>query len=128
MKRLLPDPVGTYWKEILLGLLVALWAILCLRSRRLLLSDTPLDRAVLAYLGLLLLRFVLDRSGWVGAWGLYVSVMYLPLFWLVPTILRRHPRWATGLIVLLVVSCGSSDKFVDVIGGGFFRIGIKEFF
>ena len=117
VKRLLPDPVGTYWKEILLGLLVALWAIRCLRSRRLLLSDTPLDRAVLAYLGLLLLRFVLDRSGWVGAWGLYVSVMYLPLFWLVPTILRRHPRWATRLIVLLVgvggvIALGGLAEFV----------------
>jgi hypothetical protein len=102
VKKSLPDPVGTYWKEMLLGLLVALWAIRCLRMRRLLLSGTSLDRAVLAYLGLLLMRFVLDRSGWIGAWGLYVSVLYLPLFWLVPTVLQRRPRWATGLTALLV--------------------------
>lgn len=125
VKKLLPDPVGTYWKEILLGLLVALWVIRCLRTRRLLLSDTPLDRAVLAYLGLLLLRFALDHSGWVGAWGLYVSAMYLPLFWLVPTTLRlhsgqalrRHPGWVTGLIALLAgiggaVALGGLAEFV----------------
>lgn len=117
VKKSLPGPVGTYWKEILLGLLVALWIVRCLCKRRFLLSDTPLDWAVLAYLGLLLLRFVLDRSGLVGAWGLYVSAMYLPLFWLVPTILRRHPAWVTPLIVLLIgvgglVALGGLAEFV----------------
>jgi hypothetical protein len=117
VKRLLPDPAGTYWKEILLGLLVLLWAVCCLRERRLLLTGTPLDYAVLIYLGLLLLRFLLDRSGWVGAWGLYVSAMYLPLFWLVSTALRRRPGWATALIALLVgvggvVALGGLIEFV----------------
>ena len=117
VKKLFPGPAGTYWKEILLGLLVALWAVQCLRRRRLLLSDTPLDLAVLVYLGLLLLRFVLDRSGLAGAWGLYVSVMYLPLFWLVPAALRRHPGWATWLVVLLVgigglIALGGLAEFV----------------
>jgi hypothetical protein len=102
IKRLVPGPAGTYWKEILLGLLVVLWAVSCLQRRKLLLSDTPLDWAVLAYLGLLLLRFVLDRSGWVGAWGLYASAMYLPLFWLVPTVLRGRPGGLRRLITLLV--------------------------
>jgi len=117
VKKSVPGPVGTYWKEILLGLLVVLWVIRCLRSRRLLLSDTPLDLAVLVYLGLLLLRLVLDRSGWVGAWGLYVSAMYLPLFWLVPAVLRRRPGWATTLVALLVgvggaVALGGLAEFV----------------
>lgn len=125
VKKSLPGPIGTYWKEILLGLLVALWIVRCLCKRRLLLNDTPLDRAVLAYLGLLLLRFVLNCSGWVGpltdlktsAWGLYVSAMYVPLFWLVPTTLRRHPAWVTPLIALLVgvgvlVALGGLAEFV----------------
>lgn len=125
IKWWLPGPVGTYWKEVLLGLLVLLWATRCVLARRLLLSETPLDGAVLFYLGVLLLRFVLDRSGWVGAWGLYVSVMYLPLFWLVPTVLRllsertlRHPStWAIALIGLLVgigafVAIGGLLEFV----------------
>jgi hypothetical protein len=102
IKKLAPGPLGDYWKEFLLALLVGVWAIRCLAARRLALSDTPLDLAGLIYLGLLVLRFILDRSGWVGAWGLYVSVMYLPLFWLVPVALHRHPRWIVGLVVLLV--------------------------
>jgi len=141
VKRLIPGPAGTYWKEILLGLLGILWAIECLRRRRLLLSDTPLDLAVLAYLGLLLVRFVLDQLGWIGsstelatsAWGLYVSALYVPLFWLVPTALRprlspphsqsseqslhHDPTRAKWLAVLLVgvggvVAVGGLAEFV----------------
>jgi hypothetical protein len=117
IKKVIPGPVGTYWKEALLGLLVVLWAIRCLRARRLLLTKTPLDGAVLLYLAVLLLRFALDRSGWVGAWGLYASVMYLPLFWLVPTVLRRCPAWTMALIALLVgvgavVALGGLVEFV----------------
>jgi len=67
-----------------------------------LLSDTPLDKAVLFYLGLLLLRFVLDGFGLTGAWGLYVSVMYLPLFWLIPAVLKDKPAWFNTLLALLV--------------------------
>lgn len=110
IKRLVPGPAGTYWKEGLLGLVVVMWGVRCARSRRLLLSDTPLDRAVLITLGLLVVRFVLDSAGLVQAWGLYASIMYLPLFWLVPTILRAHSarrsdssrRWVTALSSLLV--------------------------
>lgn len=117
IKRLLPEPAGTYWKEILLAGLIGLWAIHCLLTRRLWLSDTPLDLAVLVYAGFLLLRFVLDNSGWVGAWGLYISVMYLPLFWLVPLVLRRYPGWITGLLAMLagvggVVALGGVLEFI----------------
>ena len=103
VKKLVPGPVGTYWKEILLGLLVGVWVVQSLRQRRPLLSNTPIDAAVLVYLGLLILRFVLDRSGWTGAWGLYASVMYLPLFFLVPIALRRLPGQAYGLVVTMVI-------------------------
>jgi hypothetical protein len=111
IKDLIPGPIGTYWKEMLLGLLVALWSIRCLQRRRLLLTDTPLDVAVLVYVGLLILRFVLDRSGLVGAWGLYVSAMYVPLFWLIPTVLRHlgglaRTRWVKGVFALLVIVGG----------------------
>jgi len=106
IKALLPGPVGTYWKEALLGLLVALWAARCALCRQSPLSATPLDWAVLAYLGLLLLRLLLDHSGWSGAWGLYVSAMYLPLFWLVADMLHRRPAWLTALIALLVAVGG----------------------
>jgi hypothetical protein len=117
VKKLLPDPIGTYWKEGLFGLMIVIWGLGCLLSRRPLLSYLPLDIAVLLYLGLLLLRFTLDRSGWVGAWGLYISVMYLPLFWLVPTVLHRFPNMTKGLIALMVgvggcVALGGLAEFI----------------
>jgi len=123
IKKLIPDPIGTYWKEILLVLLVILWLIRCLISRRFLLSGTPIDYAVLAYLGILVLRYIIDRSGWVGAWGLYISVLYLPVFWLVPTAVHLHfstpqksaetgdsptqpnyLKWVNALIVVMVLA------------------------
>jgi hypothetical protein len=125
IKRLVPGPIGTYWKEGVLGLVVALWGIRCIQKRRIHLTGTPLDRAVLITLGLLILRFFLDGAGLVEAWGLYASAMYLPLFWVVPTLLRsyeeRHPdaypRWVTVLIALLVgvgavVALGGLVEFV----------------
>ena len=117
IKRLLPGPFGTYWKEVLIGILVVLWIIRSRQSRRFLLTDTPLDQAVLIYLGLLVLRFVLERLGWTSAWGLYVSVMYLPLFWLVPAVLRYRPGWVTVFVSLLVsvggvVALGGLAEFV----------------
>ena len=102
VKRIVPGPLGTYWKEALLALLVVLAAIWCLRSRQTPWTSSPLDWAVLVYAGLILLRFVTDRPGWITAWGLYASAMYLPLFWIVPLALRDHPRRLTALIGLLV--------------------------
>lgn len=102
IKKLVPGPLGTYWKEGLLGILIVLWAVRSLRARRLLLTQTHLDWAVLVYLGLLLVRFALDGFGWVGAWGLYISVLYLPLFWIVPAVLRGHRDWLLGLVAALV--------------------------
>ncbi|MBN1887641.1 MAG: O-antigen ligase family protein [Thermoflexales bacterium] len=131
IKKLVPEPAGTYWKEMLLGVLIVAWGIRHLiallgpgqtgqerleRLRQLWQPATPLHLAVLIYLGLLLLRFVLDRPSLAGAWGLYASVMYLPLFWLVHDILRRHPGWVAWLVALLVtvgalVSLGGLAEF-----------------
>jgi len=108
IKRLIPGPVGTYWKESLLGLLVLLWAIRCIVKHRVLLTGTPLDAAVLVYLGLLVLRLILDRPNQVSLWGFYVSVLYMPLYWLVPWALRSNARrfephskalWLAALLV-----------------------------
>jgi hypothetical protein len=124
IKKLIPDPIGTYWKEILLGILIILWLFRCLIARRFLFSGTPVDWAVLVYLIFMVLRFILDRFGWVAAWGFYVSVMYLPVFWLVPTALHLHStkplietenmeneqfqpdyvKWINNLIIVLVVA------------------------
>ncbi len=103
VKKLIPGPIGTYWKEILLGLMVAAWAIQGIRQRRPLLTGTALDTAVLIYLGLLVARFALDGFSLTAAWGLYASVMYLPLFWLVPMALRRFPERSTQLVLVLII-------------------------
>ena len=117
IKKLVPGPVGSYWKEVLLGLLVLLWVIRSLLARRLLLTRTPLDWVVLVYAGVFLLRFFLDGSWWVGAWGLYASEMYLPVFWVVATVLRERPARLLPLLSALVgvgalVALGGLAEFV----------------
>ena len=103
IKSLLPGPVGTYWKEILLGLLIVIWGMLSLLNRRILLSGTTLDIALLAYLGFIVLRLILDRSGNQTWWGFYYSVMYLPIFWVVFVVLRRFPTWLEKLVWLIIL-------------------------
>jgi len=106
VKTSLPDPIGTYWKEILLGLLVVIWATLGFIQRRILIGGTALDLALLAYLGYLLMRLVFDRPGDQAWWGFYASVMYLPVFWLTAVVLRRYPTWL-GKLAWLIVSLGA---------------------
>jgi len=117
IKKLVPDPVGTYWKEGLLGLLVILWGLRAIQHRRLRLTETPLDRAVLAYLALLFLRALLDRAGLATAWGLYISILYLPLVWLLPAVLRHSPGWLVKLAWIMtgvgaVIALGGLVEFV----------------
>jgi len=102
IKGLVPGPIGTYWKEGLLGLLLVLWLIESLRVRRLLLTRSGLDWAVLLYLGYLVLRFFVDGPGWETLWGLYISMMYLPVLWVVATVLRQRPSRLMVLIGSLV--------------------------
>ena len=117
IKKLVPDPLGTYWKEGLLVLLLGIWGVRSIQSRRLTLTGTPLDLAVGVYVGLLLVRAVLDHAGMTTAWGLYVSILYLPLVWLVPAALRGYPGWFRRLGWLLVavggvVALGGLVEFV----------------
>jgi hypothetical protein len=112
IKALIPGPIGTYWKEVLLGLLLALWVIQSVRARRPLLTRSGLDWAVLVYLGYLLLRFFLDGPGWVTLWGFYISAMYLPVLWVVVTVLRQRP----GRLLILIGSLVGVGAVV-AIGG-----------
>jgi len=101
IKKLIPGALGIYWKEILLGVLVILWLIGSFLSHRPLLMRNRLEGAVLIYVALIVLRLFIDRSGLVGLWGLYISIMYLPLFWLVPVVLQQRPSWVMKLLILL---------------------------
>ncbi len=116
IKQLFIEPIATYWKEGLLAILVLVWGVRCVLARRLLLTGTLLDWAGLAYAGLIVLRLVLDRSGAVGLWGTYISILYLPLFWLVPHALRASPR---GLQILL--------SGLTIVGGLVALGGVAEF-
>jgi hypothetical protein len=116
IKHYFAEPIGTYWKEALLGLLVLLWAARSLLARRLLLTGTWLDWAALAYAGLIVLRLLLDRSGLVGWWGAYISILYLPLLWLVPHAVGVFPR---GVKILLAG--------ITIVGGLVALGGVLEF-
>ena len=116
IKQLLPEPMGTYWKEALLGLLILVWGARSLIERRLLLTETLLDWAAFVYAGLIVLRLLLDRSGAVGLWGAYISIMYLPLVWLVPHAIKVFPR---GIKVLLAG--------LSIVGGVVALGGVAEF-
>ena len=112
LKKVVPGPIGTYWKEALLGLLIILWLLRTIISRQRLLMRTRLEGAVLIYTGLILLRLLLDRSSLAGWWGFYISIMYLPLFWLVPAVLER---WQDGVRKLLILLTGIGT--VIALGG-----------
>ncbi len=102
IKSVLPGPLGTYWKEILLGLLIIIWGILSIVTRRPLLSGTSLDGALLVFLGYIILRLVLDRFGIQSWWGFYYTILYLPVFWVVVVALRKYPAWLEKLVWLIV--------------------------
>ncbi len=116
LKKLLPSPVGTYWKEAVIAILLLGWVVRCLHSRSLVRPGGTLDLAVLLFLALVLVHFVVDRDWQVKAWGLYKGVMYLPLYFVVGPILQRRERlrkyiWAV-LTVSVLVSLGGILEYV----------------
>jgi hypothetical protein len=114
VKSFLPGPVGTYWKEFLLGVLLVIWGILSIIERRLLLSGTPLDIALVVYIGYVILLLIIDRFGYQTWWGFYSAIMYLPIFWVVLTVLRRFPGWFEKLIWVIII-LGSIAAFGGVL-------------
>lgn len=107
IKKVVPDPIGTYWKEILLGALVVILVIRSVLARQSPLTGTILDGAVLIYGGLVFIRFLLDGADLMASWGLYISILYLPIFFIVFSILRRFPAKLPLLTTMLVaLGCG----------------------
>ncbi|NJD60844.1 MAG: hypothetical protein C3F13_06920 [Anaerolineales bacterium] len=114
IKSLIPGPVGTYWKEFLLGVLLLIWAILSLSKRKLMLSGTAMDLALLVYIGYVIVLLIVDRFGYQTWWGFYSAIMYLPIFWVVLSVLRRFPDWFEKLIWLIII-LGSIVAFGGVL-------------
>lgn len=110
LKKLLPHPLGTYWKEGVLSLLFLAWLLRSLRGRKLLIPGSALDLPVFLYLCLLLLHFATDRDFKVKAWGFYITAMYLPLYWVASHLIQRRQNLAlyTWLVILAgaIVSLG----------------------
>jgi hypothetical protein len=102
IKGVVPDPLGTYWKEILLGILILIWLARSALTHRLELSHPILDLAVIFYIALIVTRFLFDGADLVAWWGLYISILYLPLVFIVRAMLRRYPDQLNKFIGLLV--------------------------
>jgi len=117
IKKMVPDPIGTYWKEILLALLVLLSILYMIFSGRLVLPKKRLGLAIGVYLGFILFRFLIDGSGMVGWWGLYISIMYLPIFYVVFIILENNPSTLKKYLFVVVaagtiISLGGIIEFI----------------
>jgi hypothetical protein len=117
IKGVVPGPIGTYWKEALLGVLLVVWVVRSFLARRLQIDQNILTYAILIYAGLIMLRLLVDVATLVAAWGLYFSILYLPLVLLVPVALRRNPNtliWFIGILVGLggVVALGGVIEFI----------------
>ena len=116
IKRLLPEPLGTTWKEIVVGLLLVAVLVEWVRQRSWPLS--ALDGPVLALLAVLGLRFLLQalpalRDGRAGdirlaAWGLYTLARYVPIYFVVVSLVRDGRGLRPYLMAMLVAGalCG----------------------
>ena len=131
LKRILPHPIGTYWKEGVLGLLVLIWLTDSLRQRRILLPKATLSLPVLFFFSFLLFRFFLGfwtsdlglRTSNLepGTWnlelfGLYMLAKYIPLYFVALYIVRsrRQLTRCIGAMLLVGVMCalGATLEFI----------------
>lgn len=117
IKKIVPEPMGTYWKEILLAILVLLSILHMIFSGRFVLPKNRLSVTIGVYIGYILFRFLIDGSGMVGWWGLYISIMYLPIFYVVFIILENNPSTLKKYLFVLVaagtiISLGGIVEFI----------------
>ena len=117
IKSVIPGPIGTYWKEMLLGILLVLWIVRSFLARQLQIERTLLNLAILTYAGIIIIRFLLDGLTQVAWWGLYFSILYLPLVFLVTLELKQNPNtliWFMGILVGLgsVIALGGVIEFI----------------
>jgi hypothetical protein len=102
IKSLIPGLIGSYWKEFLLGALVVIWCLQSIVLRRPLLTRTPLDIGIGIYIAVVTIGFLKDPTNIIRWWGLYISLLYLPLVFLIRAVLKRFPQLWMPFIVTLV--------------------------
>ncbi|HEX2173544.1 MAG TPA: hypothetical protein VHL09_13995 [Dehalococcoidia bacterium] len=98
IKRALPDPVGTYWKDLLIAASLGLVGLALLRRR---IGERPpasrrrpdaVTLFVLVFLSLLLLRGLTSPDLAQAGWGLYLGASFLPVYFLVVWVLAADGR------------------------------------
>ena len=127
LKRILPHPIGTGWKEGVIGLLLLGLIVQSLRQRRVSLPRTRLNLPVALFLSFLLFRFfaspflesgVSDSGLWtsVDAWGLYMMAKYIPIYFITLSLVTSPRKLSSYLGVMLLVgvicSLGGVSEFL----------------
>lgn len=116
IKRVLPDPLGSYWKEGLLVLLVLGVAVRSAMERRLPLPRAWLNLPILAFLAILVLRFATGGDPFLDAWGLYKLGAYMLLYFVVINVVKSPTQLiGYGAVILLagvVSSIGAISESV----------------
>jgi len=83
VKKYVPGPAGTYWKE---GLLLLSWIASLVNGvvrKRLPIPRSRIWLPLVVFCSIILTRFLLSDDHFFGAWGLYVYFMYLPLLFII---------------------------------------------
>lgn len=93
IKSTIPDPFGTYWKEILVVIMLILSILILIIDRiKITIFKNQLLLAILLYTGIIIIRLFLDGLTIVQWWGFYISIMYLPFFFVLLIVLNKYPN------------------------------------
>jgi hypothetical protein len=116
IKKYLPEPLGTYWKEALLVILLLVATISAIQRRKWP-SRNLFNISLIAYIGYILLQIVFTGFSEKAMWGAYISILYLPLVWLVPFVLAATPKRLNIYLAMFIgigalVSIGGIVEFL----------------
>jgi len=118
IKNSINGPIGTYWKEFIVGILFILSLLILVIDRiKIINFKSQLVFSILLYLGYIGLRLILDGLSTVQWWGFYSSIMYLPIFFVILIILNKYPHlirlYLKGIVVAMsLVALGGVIEFV----------------
>ena len=118
IKNTINGPIGTYWKEIIVGILFILSLLILVIDRiRIINFKSQLVFSIILYLGYIGLRLFLDGLSTLQWWGFYISILYLPIFFVILIILNKYPHlirlYLKGIVVAMsLVALGGVIEFI----------------
>ena len=116
IKQYAPDPLGTYWKEGLLLLSFFTSLVNGIARKRLTIPRSRIWLPLLVFCGIILARFLFSDDHYIGAWGLYVYYMYLPLlfvmFWRAGSADQLVPYFWLLMLTTIASAAGGIAEFV----------------